>query len=93
MEQTQPQTEWKIAALYRFVALENLPDLQAEIRAVCDENNICGTLLIAPEGINGTIAGQGQCLDNIIDFLDQKAGIKQGELKYSAAAEKTVPPD
>jgi UPF0176 protein len=88
MEQNLPHTPWKIAALYRFVALENLPELQAEIRAVCDENNICGTLLIAPEGINGTIAGQGQCLDNIVDFLDQKAGVKTGELKYSGAEER-----
>lgn len=79
---------WKIAALYRFVALENLPELQAEIRSVCDENNICGTLLIAPEGINGTIAGQGDAIENIVNFLDQKAGIKQGELKYSHAEEK-----
>lgn len=88
MEQELPHTPWKIAALYRFVALEDLPALQAEIRAVCDENNICGTLLIAPEGINGTIAGQGERLDNIVDFLNQKAGIKQGELKYSSAEEK-----
>ena len=88
MEQDISHTPWTVAALYRFVALEDLPTLQAEIRAVCDENNICGTLLIAPEGINGTIAGQGECLDNIVDFLDQKAGIQQGELKYSSAEEK-----
>ncbi len=82
------QEKWDIAALYRFVSLEDLPTLQAEIKAVCDENDICGTLLIAPEGINGTIAGQGEKLTTIINFLDQKAGISKGELKYSAAEEK-----
>jgi UPF0176 protein len=86
------EQNWDIAALYRFVTLEDLPTLQAEIKAVCDENDICGTLLIAPEGINGTIAGphgeKGEKLTAIIDFLDQKAGIKSGELKYSHAEER-----
>lgn len=81
-------THWDIAALYRFVTLEDLPTLQAEIKAVCLDNDICGTLLIAPEGINGTIAGQGEKLTAIVDFLDRKAGIKQGELKYSHAIER-----
>ena len=79
---------WKIAALYRFVALEELPALQKRIKAVCDEQDICGTLLIAPEGINGTIAGQGGAIDVIVDLLDQIAGIKSGELKYSFAEER-----
>lgn len=82
------QEKWDIAALYRFVSLKDLPALQAEIKTVCDENNICGTLLIAPEGINGTIAGQGEKLANIINFIDQKTGILNGELKYSHAEEK-----
>ncbi|MEM6812094.1 MAG: rhodanese-related sulfurtransferase [Pseudomonadota bacterium] len=79
---------WTVAALYRFVALQNLPELQREIREVCDNFNICGTLLIAPEGINGTIAGQGRKIDIIIDTLDKMAGIRQGELKFSHAEEK-----
>ena len=79
---------WKVAAMYRFVALDNLPTLQKEIRAVCDQNDICGTLLIAPEGINGTIAGPEQGIENIIDFLDEKTGIKSASLKYSSAEEK-----
>lgn len=79
---------WKVAALYRFVSLEDLPTLQTEIKAVCEENNICGTLLLAPEGINGTIAGQNDAIDNIIAFLDKKVGVMQGEVKFSTADEK-----
>lgn len=84
----ETHTPWIVAALYRFVALEDLPKLQKKIRAICDENNICGTLLIAPEGINGTIAGQGKAIENIINYLDDLAGITQGELKYSSAEKK-----
>ena len=76
---------WIVAALYRFMALEDLPKLQKEIKTLCDDNNICGTLLIAPEGINGTIAGQGSSIETIINFLDQKTGIKSASLKYSSA--------
>jgi UPF0176 protein len=94
MEQnsTSQSLPWTVAALYRFVALEDLPqsleELQKQIKDVCDAQNICGTLLIAPEGINGTIAGQGDAINVIVDLLDEIGGIKQGELKYSSAAER-----
>ena len=79
---------WIVAALYRFVALEDLPKIQKRIKDVCDANDICGTLLIAPEGINGTIAGQGNAIPTIIEILDEIAGVRDGELKYSSAAER-----
>ncbi|PZQ45444.1 MAG: hypothetical protein DI551_07410 [Micavibrio aeruginosavorus] len=79
---------WTVAALYRFVELTDLPALQAEIKAACEENAICGTLLIAPEGVNGTIAGEGAKLDNIIAVLDRLLGVRAGELKYSHSTGK-----
>jgi len=84
---------WIVAALYRFVALEDLPKIQKRIKDVCDANDICGTLLIAPEGINGTIAGQGNAIPTIIEILDEIAGVRDGELKYSSAAERPVKAD
>lgn len=50
--------------------------------------SICGTLLLAPEGINGTIGASSEDMTRMIDFLDEKLGIRAGELKYSAATEK-----
>ena len=38
---------WKVLALYRFVALENLEALKASLQARCDELQLCGTLLLA----------------------------------------------
>jgi len=77
---------YKIAALYRFTPLENIPALR---KAIYDfgENcaGLCGTILLAPEGINGTIGAHPDALDEMIEFLDKKFGIKQGELKYSRA--------
>jgi UPF0176 protein len=79
---------WNIAAFYRFVELVDLPKMQAELKDACAENDICGTILIAPEGVNGTIAGIGKKLDNIINVLDRLTGVKSGELKYSASTGK-----
>lgn len=79
---------WKVAALYYFTPLTGLPKLQAETRQLCLEYGICGTLLIAPEGINGTIAGMPDDLDKVMAFLDEKFGVMKGEVKYSSASEK-----
>jgi UPF0176 protein len=46
------------AALYRFVELPDAAALKAPLQAVCDANAVKGTLLLAQEGINGTIAGR-----------------------------------
>lgn len=85
---------YKIAALYRFVEIKDIPALRKEIQdfntqilTPRDGEGMCGTLLLAPEGVNGTIGAKNDCLDAMIDFLDARLGIKtSGELKYSHAS-------
>jgi UPF0176 protein len=78
---------YKIAAFYRFTPVENIEALRAEIVAFGkDLDGMCGTILLAPEGVNATIGAKPEALDTMIDFLDSKLGIKQGELKYSESA-------
>ncbi len=79
---------WTVAAFYRFVALTDLPKVQAALKRVAQDHDICGTILIAPEGVNGTIAGVGEKLDAMIDVLDSLTGIRSGELKYSTSTGK-----
>lgn len=75
---------YKIAALYRFTPLSELEALRAAIRAFGNEcEALCGTLLLAPEGINGTIGAAPKALDRMVEFLDREAGILQGEVKFS----------
>ena len=45
------------AALYKFVDLPDFVELQLPLQACCEDNDVKGTLLLAHEGINGTIAG------------------------------------
>lgn len=50
-------TRFLTAALYRFVELPDATALKGPLQAVCEANGVKGTLLLAQEGINGTIAG------------------------------------
>jgi UPF0176 protein len=79
---------WTVAALYRFLELDDLPGLQSRVREVCTYHGIVGTILLAPEGINGTIAGEGGRLNDVLDFLDAQFGIRSGELKFSSAEDR-----
>ena len=79
---------WSVAALYRFVTIDELPALQAALKSLCVAQGVCGTLLLAPEGINGTIAGSTDGLAAVMASLEEKLQISRGEVKYSHASEK-----
>lgn len=49
-----------IAALYRFVQLDNFESLRQPLLQLMLDNQVRGTLLLAAEGINGTVAGSRQ---------------------------------
>ncbi|MDI1361258.1 rhodanese-related sulfurtransferase [Methylotenera sp.] len=66
-------SKYLTAALYKFVSLPNYKLLQAPILEACVTNNIKGTLLLAEEGINGTIAGLPQDIHNLLNFLRSDA--------------------
>lgn len=57
------------AALYKFVSFPDFKDLQQPLLAICEANEITGTLLLAEEGINGTIAGIETNVRNVLHFL------------------------
>lgn len=57
------------AALYKFVSLPNYTAWQAPILAACKHHHIKGTLLLAEEGINGTIAGLPDNIHQVLHFL------------------------
>ncbi len=62
-------TRYLTAALYKFVALPDFADLQAPLLAVCEAHHVKGTLLLASEGINGTIAGPADGVGAVLAHL------------------------
>lgn len=77
----------KVAALYRFVAFDAPEELQPHIQAQCAAGSIKGTILLAHEGINGTVAGKPSDIDTLISFLRDIPGCAELDVKYSHAKE------
>jgi len=57
------------AALYKFVELSDFADLKAPLLDCCNHNQVKGTILLAAEGINGTIAGSSEGVHAVLEFL------------------------
>jgi UPF0176 protein len=58
-----------IAAFYKFVSLDNSRDRRQPLLNLCQQYQIKGTILLAAEGINGTIAGTRSSIDTILTYL------------------------
>jgi UPF0176 protein len=58
-----------VCALYRFVQLDDYRRLQAPLQQLLEEQAIAGSLLLAPEGINGTVAGSRAAIDTLLAWL------------------------
>lgn len=62
-------TPYVVSALYKFVTLENFEQLRQPLLNVMEENEVYGTLLLALEGINGTISGSQTGITNVLNWL------------------------
>jgi UPF0176 protein len=78
-----------VCALYKFAPCPDFEELQVDLRATAKQLGVLGTLLIAPEGINGTIAGSPDAIDAFVHYLMEDplfGGRFQGaEIKYAPA--------
>lgn len=65
-----PQCDhWLVAALYKFVSLPDFEDIKPRLEEVCKANGVLGTLLLAKEGINGTVCGPREGIVAMMEFL------------------------
>jgi UPF0176 protein len=74
-----------VAALYKFVTLDDYKILQSVLKELCEANKIKGTLLLAQEGINGTVAGPREGIDNLVAFFEKDRRFDGLEYKESFA--------
>jgi UPF0176 protein len=81
----------KVAALYQFAALPDFRELHEPLRALAAGLGIKGSVLLAHEGINGTVAGREEDIDGFVDELQNGAlfggRLDNLELKFSSASE------
>lgn len=79
---------WKIAAFYKFVALENLEDWQSQIKQACEKYGVVGTILLAHEGINSTCAAESDDMDAFIAWLGSHPEFDGWEIKFSESTDQ-----
>lgn len=72
-----------VAALYRFAALPDFEAFRDPLHQVMTSNNVRGTVLLAAEGINGTIAGSREGIDNVLNWLKRDPRFAGLEAKES----------
>ncbi|MEM9717060.1 MAG: rhodanese-like domain-containing protein, partial [Pseudomonadota bacterium] len=77
--------DFVVAALYHFTPFEDPDALRPDLQALCDANDVKGSLLIAREGINGTIAGTRAGIDAALAAVRVLPGCADLEHKESIA--------
>ena len=72
-----------IATFYRFVPIAGLPELRERLLWLGREQALRGTVLLAEEGINATVAGSARAMDALFAFLDDYPALRDLTVKRS----------
>jgi UPF0176 protein len=72
-----------VAAYYRFFPLADPASLVAELRQTFADSDLRGTTLVAPEGINGTMAASPETLERLLNLLGDRTGLAREDVKFS----------
>ena len=78
----------QVAAFYGFTAMAELPPLQQELRSLAEAGAVRGTILLAEEGVNGTISGPEPGVQAVLARLRQLPGLAGLEAKFSEAPQQ-----
>ncbi|UBF23717.1 rhodanese-related sulfurtransferase [Kovacikia minuta CCNUW1] len=74
-----------VAAFYKFVHLPDFAEKQSPLLTYCCDRSVKGTILLAAEGINGTISGSREAIDAVLSFLRADSRLADLEQKESPA--------
>ena len=75
----------RVAALYRFATIADCEDVRDRLEALC-RPEVRGTLLVAREGLNGTIAGPAAAIERVLDGIRTLPGFAGLDVKFADAA-------
>jgi UPF0176 protein len=65
----------KVASFYRFLDLQEPRDFGAELLGVCEEQGLLGTILVATEGINGSVSGSEAGIRSVMRWIEKRLGL------------------
>ncbi|WP_305369031.1 oxygen-dependent tRNA uridine(34) hydroxylase TrhO [Photobacterium leiognathi] len=81
-------SQYVVCALYKFVELDDYQQIQQPLKDLLEANNIRGTLLLASEGINGTVAGKRESIDALLAWFKQDPRLTDVVYKESFSTEQ-----
>lgn len=67
----------KIVSLYRFLDLRDPEAFRSDLYDVCRDNQLLGTVLVAEEGFNGTLAGNASSIQVALDWIRERLAITE----------------
>lgn len=76
---------YRVAALYKFMSLPDFRQLREPLQNMCDLLGVKGTILLAGEGVNGTISGPETSIKDIVKYLRADPRLADLDVKYSTA--------
>ena len=83
MTQSQHTGSIVVCAMYKFVTLDNFEAIRPSLLQVMEDNLIRGTLLLASEGINGTVAGSREAIDTLLAWFKHDERLADIDYKES----------
>jgi UPF0176 protein len=76
-----------VASFYRFLELDRPEEFRDALQAVCDEQGTLGTILVAEEGFNGTIAGSEEAIRAVLAWIRSRLSLDEPiEARWTEAA-------
>ncbi|WP_310619139.1 oxygen-dependent tRNA uridine(34) hydroxylase TrhO [Flexibacterium corallicola] len=82
-------TSYLVAALYKFVELKDFENMKAPLHAFCEELGIRGSILLAKEGINGTVSGEEEAVKKLLAHLQSDPRLS--DLSHKESWAKRIP--
>jgi UPF0176 protein len=80
---------WTVFAFYKFMDVPDVDSMPEPLLRFLEGQGICGTVLLAREGVNGTVAGTSEAIRAFQDFLAD--GLHLGEIEGKFAVSETQP--
>lgn len=77
------QNQIRVTTFYRFAPVADCAGLRERWLQACLNEALLGTILIAPEGINGTVSGDPACMDRVLRLIQSEPGFEALDCKHS----------
>lgn len=82
---------YKVVAFYKFTSIADIESVQLGFKSFTKAYDICGTVLVAKEGLNGTVGGSSEAIDRFTNLLIDGFGFTEDDYKFSDSLEKPFP--